>query len=116
MTTLDGVLKMIKKKPAKKKSLSSQIKNLRLQSQKWEKYHEDQWQISRDLRYELNNLKSLLPLKYFKINFRIKSNDGFMVEVSEIIDSYSAEMAIKELKKQKTHPSTFELLDIKQLA
>ena len=107
---------MIKKKPAKKKSLSSQIKNLRLERQKWKKYYEDQWKISRDLRYELNNLKSLLPLKYFKINFKIKSNNGLMVEVSEIIDSYSAEMAIEKLKKNKTHPSTFELLDIKQLA
>jgi len=107
---------MEEKKKRPKKSLSAQIKSLRKERdnlrKSWDRLSEIRWK----LQDELEILKDIVPLKYFRIEFKIKANNNETFKYTEIISSYTPELAIKKLLKNKTHPTTFELLDIKLLA
>lgn len=106
--------KVVKKK--KRKSFTAQIRELK---ESRDDYYNKLWKKNRELwalEKEIDDLRALLPLKYYKINFKIKSNDGYVVPVEVVTSSYSAEMAIEKVKKGKTYPDTFELLEIKCMA
>lgn len=106
--------KEIKKK--KGKSLSAQLVSLRERLKYAENsFYEYRVQIG-DLRNQLSRMKALLPLKYYKIKFKIKAQNDLVYEYTEIIEEFIAQLAIEKLLRNKMHPDTFELLDITCLA
>lgn len=107
---------MTEKKKPKRKSMTATIKSLREDLATARERHQNMWQRWRDCNQELNSLRLLIPLKYYKIDFKIKSNAGHEVEHSQVVEHYSAELAIKEVKSNKTHPDTFKLLNITLMA
>lgn len=103
-------------KPKKKKSLSQRLKDSIKRSKRWESAYHQAWEDVYSLRREVNELRSLIPLKYYKITYQIKANDNSIVKNEEIIDSPCPEFAIRKLKEAKTHPSTFKLINLQLLA
>lgn len=102
-----------KKKP---KSLSAKLKDMKKERDGWHKRWRSIWDDNRKLYSELRELKSLLPVKYYKIEFKMKANTGGIYTYTENHESYTAEGAIQKLKENKTYPDTFELIDIKLMA
>jgi chromosome segregation ATPase len=104
-----------KSKVKKKKSLSAQIRDLRIQIKSWE---EDYNEINRR-RYLLENriqhLQKLIPIKFYRIEYEIRNNEKRINKNSEICESYTLQLAIEELKIDKTYPGTFKLIDVKVL-
>lgn len=101
-------------KPKKKKpSLSTQIKRLRIDRDSWYDYYLETRGKLDKLRGELSFVKKTFPMNYYKIEFKIKSNDGVIVPCEEIHQGINVEHAIHCCKNTKTHPNTFELIDIK---
>lgn len=103
------------KKARKKKSLSAQLKDMRKDRDRWS---ENYWHLHRQLLeniYICDRYIKILPQKYFKISFKIKSNDGFLIEKTEVSKGVDLDFAIEFLKSSKTHPETFELIDAKVL-
>lgn len=101
-----------KKRPKKKKSLSAQIDFLRLKNHELRDYSENLHCKFREFQQKINFFQKILPKKYYRIKFKIMAENELFYEYTEIKESYSTEMAIIEVKTQKLHPSTFELLDI----
>lgn len=102
-------------KPKKKISLSKQIKILREKLKRSEKRYWELWQTYRKLRDQLNSIEKILPMKYFKIEFKIKAEDEYIYTYEEMIKEYTLQTAIDKLLDDKLHPESFELIDVKVL-
>lgn len=103
-------------KAKKKQSQSSKIKNLRIRLNKCDSDYDSLFEEWRDIYRELNQLRTLIPIKFYKITFKIKFNDERVLTHEKIVESYTPNLAIEEAKKDKAYPETFELIDIKLLA
>lgn len=103
-------------KAKKKQSQASKIKNLRIRLNKCESDYNLMWERWSDTSYELNQLRKLIPIKFYKITFKIKFNNERVLTHEEIVESYTPKLAIEKAKENKTYPKTFELIDIKLLA
>jgi hypothetical protein len=103
------------KKVKKKKSKTTILRKLKESRDLWKEMHEEM----SDKYYKLlgihREIQKTFPKKYFKIKFKIMADDKNIYEYEEIIEDYSLNMAIKELKSNKIYPDTFELIDVKTL-
>ncbi len=105
----------MEKKKRKKKSMSSQIKELKKEIDRLRELLTKRWDVNYELERKLDKVRKVFPEKYFKVKFKIKSNSGHVVELEEIKESFSLNLAIEDIKLNKTHPNTFELVDVKVL-
>lgn len=100
-------------KPKKKKiSHTARIKKYKILIQDLEKSNDSLWESNHKLRTELNELRKLLPLKYYRIKFKIKANSGNIFEYQEFHQAYNITNLIEKTKFKKTYPDSLELLDI----
>ncbi len=104
------------KKKTKKKSKTAIIAALKKRIFALSGYNDELWTDYRQIRDQFVKFKVHVPLKYYKIEFKIKNNVDNISSYSEVISSYSAELAIDEVKKNKTYPDTFELTNITLMA
>jgi hypothetical protein len=106
-----------KKKKTEKKSLSKQIRELRLRNKELKEANWGYWTKFHKLNDEIELLRKLTPLKIYRIKYKIMANDKItpLNPYEEIIQSYNVESAINEPKKDKTYPKTFKLVDIQLL-
>jgi hypothetical protein len=102
-------------KKKKKKSWTARLNEARESIRYWEKRYDEQWKRFRSLRDRIEEIDKVYPKKYFKIKFKIKANLGHEVETEEIIEDFSLNLAIITLKKNKTFPDSFQLVDVKIL-
>jgi chromosome segregation ATPase len=97
----------------KKISLSAQIKKLKDRIKELEIYNQEAWDKYHELNREIDDLSGIINRKYYLINFKIKANSGEEFSYNETYEAYSLQSAIRKLKKNKTHPDTFKLIDLK---
>ena len=98
------------KKERKRISLAAQLKALKMKNEELEQKRWDTWEDYLKAQNELIELQRLFPKKYYEIKFKIKCNDGHIVESQEIHEGYCYKHAENHLKQNKTHPDTFELI------
>jgi len=103
---------MENKKKKKSKSLSRKLKEI--------KNNRDEWRYSylmlkeeySKLNLKINELRKLVPLKYYKIEFKMKSKSGDVISKVECHEGYTYQHAIDRLKINKIYPDSFELINI----
>ena len=105
-----------KPKKRKSKSLSKQLKEMRESRDELRKDYDICWQQRYALRRQLEQIETIFPKKFYKITFTIKANSGLEVNLTEIHEGYTPQLAIEKLKSNKTHPKTFKLIDIEEKA
>jgi hypothetical protein len=106
---------MIKPK-RKTPSMSANIKKLRERIKESDELSTKQYYTIRELREEIRYLKQYVIFKFYRIDFKMKASSGSTFNYSEVKEAYSPQEAIEKVKKDKTYPDTFELVDIKVLA
>jgi predicted nucleic acid-binding Zn-ribbon protein len=102
----------LKKIKPKKKSLTSQIKKLKEENKRYYELIDKRWDQLNEIRNELREIEKVFPKKYFKIKYKIKANNEVMFPYEETIESFSLSLAIIKIKKNKTFPESFELVDV----
>lgn len=107
-------VKVDKKK--KKVSHTEQLRKLRKDRDDWREWcHENSHKLHK-AEMKIIELERMLPVKFYKITFKMLAiDDKTTVEYTEIIESYSVPLAIEKLKRDKKHPKTFKMVDLKVL-
>lgn len=108
----------IKEKPKKKKkklSWTKKLKSLRDYTDYLSGRNDELRDEICNLQNELREIAGLIQKKYFKVKFKIKAKNEEIYEYEEIKKAYSLDGAIRLIKLNKIHPSSFELIDVKIL-
>lgn len=105
----------IEKLKIKIKSLNKEIRFLKERNNNQYNYISSIEQSIDFYKDKYDDLKKLVPLKYYKIKYKSMCKDGMKRSFEETIEAHSPELSIKELKKNIIHPQCFELLDISVL-
>ncbi len=100
------------KKVKKKKSNTAIIKDLREKIRRCDKESWKIWKINKDLRGEIALIRKYAPINFYKIAFKIKAANNLIYEYEKIVSAYSIEHAIENIKSNKLHPESFELINI----
>lgn len=103
------------KKKKKKISHTKTIKNLRTRYACLDENYWTLWNSKQKLVNYIAEIQKVFPTKYFKITFKIQANNRMIGTYTEIKKNFSLDLAIDDLKKNKTYPDTFELVDLQIL-
>lgn len=103
------------KKKRKKLSCTAKLKKEKEQIKYYRDLSWNRWSEIRELKNELREIEYYIKKQYYKISFKMKGRSDNIVSAVEIHKGYTLDDAIRVLKKNKLHPDTFELVDVKVL-
>ena len=100
-----------KKKP-KKVSFTEQIRRLKSRITDEEERSSRYWNKCKELNDRFSLFEKYFNEKYFRIKYKMKANNGNVFEYIETHKAFFLQEAIYFLLQNKTHPDSFELIDV----